>query len=116
VALTGAAAVVLGGDIFVVGGDASSTTSARTGPSTTAPSTTTPVTSAPSSTSTVWLFDPTSGACTPVGHLAVAVSHAGVAVVGSTAWLVGGESDGTPLSSVQSFVTTPGGSAGDATR
>jgi hypothetical protein len=55
----------------------------------------------------VWSFDPTSEKSTDVGHLPVAVSHAGVAVLGSTAWLVGGESNGTPVSSVQSFVTSP---------
>jgi hypothetical protein len=55
--------------------------------------------------STVWFFDPTAGTSTAVGQLPVAVSHAGVAVLGSTAWLVGGESDGTPVSAVQSVTT-----------
>ena len=31
------------------------------------------------------------------GHLQVPVSHAGVAADGSTAWLVGGESEGAPV-------------------
>jgi N-acetylneuraminic acid mutarotase len=95
--LTASAAVVLGHDVLLAGGD---TTSGGAGAST-AGSTPT------MSVSTVWSFDPTSETCTPVGHLSVAVSHAGVAVLGSTAWLVGGESNGTPVSSVQSFVTAP---------
>jgi Kelch motif len=102
--LAGAAAVVLGHDVLLAGGD-------EPLPASSAPTTgTSPVTSpsAPtSSTSTVWSFDPTSGTCTAAGHLAVAVAHAGVAVLGSTAWLVGGESDGTPVSAVQSLVVAP---------
>jgi N-acetylneuraminic acid mutarotase len=102
-ALAGAAAVVLGHDVLVAGGDtAPSTTGATT--TTAAGATTGP---APSSVSTVWSFDPASGHSTSVGQLPVAVSHAGLAVLGSTAWLVGGESDGTPVSTVQSFVTVP---------
>ena len=103
-ALAGAAAVALGHDVFVAGGD--------TAPSTTGTSTTTTAAGAStgpavSSVSTVWSFDPASGRSTSVGQLPVAVSHAGLAVLGSTAWLVGGESDGTPVSTVQSFVTVP---------
>jgi hypothetical protein len=118
-AVAATAAVVLGHDVIVAGGD--------TAPSTTGTSTTTtaagasPGSSTPvvSSVSTVWLFDPVSGLSTPVGQLPVAVSHAGVAVIGSTAWLVGGESDGTPVSTVQSFVavappTRPASSAANA--
>jgi hypothetical protein len=96
--LTASAAVVLGHDVLLAGGD---TTSGGAGTSTTGPAPTT------MSVSTVWSFDPTSETFTPAGQLPVAVSHAGVAVLGSTAWLVGGESDGTPVSSVQSFVTAP---------
>jgi hypothetical protein len=90
--LTGAAAVVLGPAILLVGGDTASTGS------------TTPTTA---SIATMWSFDPTTGKCTPVGQLPVAVAYAGVAVLGSTAWIVGGESNGTPVSAVQSFVTAP---------
>src|SRR5262249_21301371 len=35
------------------------------------------------------------------GQLQVPVSHAGITVAGSSAWLVGGESGGTPVSAVQ---------------
>jgi Kelch motif protein len=94
VAVTGAGAVVVNGHILVAGGD------------TTAPAAGSSPSTAPTSTATVWSFDPTTGRSAVAGHLAVAVSHAGVAVLGSTAWLVGGESNGTPVSSVQSMVLT----------
>jgi hypothetical protein len=93
-AVTGAGAVVLKGHILVAGGD------------TTVPAAGSSPSSMPTSVSTVWSFDPTTGRSAVAGHLAVAVSHAGVAVLGSVAWLVGGESDGTPVSSVQSMVVT----------
>jgi N-acetylneuraminic acid mutarotase len=97
--LTGAAAVVLGRVIFLAGGDTSSISTST--PTITGASTTP---SPPASTSTVWSFDPASGTWRQAGHLAVPVSHAGLTVLGSTTWLVGGESDGTPVSAVQSFV------------
>jgi N-acetylneuraminic acid mutarotase len=65
--------------------------------------------------STVWFFDPAAGTSTVVGQLPVAVSHAGLVVLGATAWLVGGESDGTPVSAVQSIVTVPSPTTGGAT-
>jgi hypothetical protein len=98
--LSGAAAVVLGDDVLLAGGD---TEADVTAPSTTAANPGGPTTTA---VSTIWFFDPLSGRSTAVGQLAEAVSHAGVAVVGSRAWLVGGESDGAPQSVVQSFVAT----------
>jgi hypothetical protein len=115
--LAGAAAIVLGHDIFVAGGDstapASRTSTSTTTTSTTTTSTTPAGSAAPTSgpttstVSTVWSYDPTSGTSTTVGHLFLAVSHAGVAVLGSTAWLVGGEANGTPVSSVQNLVVAP---------
>ena len=100
--LTGAAAAVLGHDVLVAGGNTAATPVKKRGPAPPPPplrrTTTTSV-------STVWWFDPASGRVRSVGQLAVPVSYAGVAVIGATAWLVGGESDGTPVSAVQSFVT-----------
>jgi len=90
--VTGASAVALGGEVLVVGGD---TSAAGAAPGTTAPTL--------SSVTTVWWFDPTSGTAKPVGRLAMAVAHAAVAVLGSTAWVVGGESGGTPVAAVQSL-------------
>jgi hypothetical protein len=105
--LSGAAAVVLGHDIVLAGGDTPSPSNGTSSAATTtgpASATSSPTTS---TVSTIWSYDPTSQATETVGRLFVAVSHAGVAMLGSTAWLVGGESDGTPVSAVQNLVTAP---------
>ena len=54
-----------------------------------------------STVSTIWAFDPATRRLRPAGRLQVPVSHAAVAVTGSTAWIVGGESGGALVSSVQ---------------
>ncbi|MGC8472635.1 MAG: hypothetical protein ACP5PM_10145 [Acidimicrobiales bacterium] len=82
----GAAAFDLGGTLLLAGGDSN------------APGT------PPSSGSTIWSFDPATGAFHLVGHLAVPVAYAAVVVEGSTAWLIGGEHDGVPVSTVQKVV------------
>ena len=98
--LAGALAVTLNNELFVAGGD---TTAAR--PVTAGLGTTQLAAgrlSSPSATvSTVWAFDPATKRLLRAGNLQVPVSHAGVAVIGSTAWIVGGESGGALLSSVQ---------------
>ena len=100
--LAGALAVTLNNELFVAGGD---TTVAR--PVTAGLGTTQLVPrrfSSPSSTvSTIWAFDPATKRLLRAGNLQVPVSHAGVAVIGSTAWIVGGESGGALLNSVQMF-------------
>jgi N-acetylneuraminic acid mutarotase len=93
VALSGASAVSLGGQVFVIGGDTTSATGTA-GPGSGAARTT---------SGTVWAFDASTGAVRSAGHLTVPVSLAGVAVVGQTAWVVGGESDGAPVTDVQSI-------------
>ena len=82
----GAAAFVLGGHLFLAGGDSY------------APGST------PSTGSTIWSFDPSTGKFRLVGHLAAPVSYAAVAVEGSTAWLIGGERDGVPVAFAQKVV------------
>ena len=82
----GAAAFVLGGKLFLAGGDSN------------APGT------PPSSGSTIWSFDPSTGGFRLVGHLAAPVAYAAVVVEGGTAWLVGGERDGVPIATVQKVV------------
>jgi len=70
---------------------------------------------APATTNTVatiWAFDPTSSRLLPAGHLQVPVSHAGVAVMGVTAWVIGGESGGNPVAAAQ--MLTPDSAFGDA--
>ncbi len=105
--LTGAAAAEFGGQVVLAGGDTTSPGTGGEATTTTAGASSAAVGPATSSVSSIWSFDPVSGACTLAGHLPVAVSHAGVAVLGSTAWLVGGETGGTPVSAVQSLVAVP---------
>ena len=62
--------------------------------------------------STIWAFNPDSDTALAAGRLQVPVSHVGVTVVGSTAWLVGGESNGTQVSAVQ--MLTPNAKFGSA--
>jgi len=85
-AVQGAAAFVLGGTIFLAGGDSN------------APGT------PPSSGTTIWSFDPKSGAFRVAGHLAAPVAYAAVAVSKGTVWLVGGERDGVAVTSAQRIV------------
>ncbi|MHB8682222.1 MAG: Kelch repeat-containing protein, partial [Acidimicrobiales bacterium] len=62
--------------------------------------------------STIWSFDPATGKLAVAGRLQVPVSHASATVVGSTAWLVGGETGGTQQSTVQ--MVTPNKAFGTA--
>jgi len=94
--LEGASAFVLRGRIFVAGGDSAISGSG-----------------AARSSGSIWAFDPGSTGTGPRHHRAVpasftlagtlseGVSNAGTAVTGGSAWLVGGEHDGTPISAVQ---------------
>ena len=139
--LSGAVAVTLAGHIYVVGGESTTTQSSTPGIGTTqlgASSSSNPgagksgaitdrhvsgaetavrllasnTQDATSTVSTIWAFDPSSGRFGLAGHLQVAVSHPGVAVLGSTAWLIGGESEGSQVSTVQ--MLTPNAAFGPA--
>ena len=77
--LAGAAAVTIGGHVYVAGGD----------------------TTGGSTVGTIWAFDPPAGKLLAAGNLQSPVANAGLALVGHTAWLVGGESGGTPVANVQ---------------
>lgn len=81
--LQGAAAFVLGGHVYLAGGDTSSSNS-------------------PVSNSAVWLYQ-SGSAMKQVATLPEAVSNAGVAESGGTVWLVGGENNGKTTSVVQSI-------------
>jgi len=73
-----AAAVVLGGRVYVLGGEANGVPSDR-----------------------AWRFDPATGKMSPAGRLPFPVAGGAAAVVGSTAYLIGGRgSGGSPLRSV----------------
>jgi hypothetical protein len=90
-ALQGASAFVLGGHIFLAGGDSY------------------PPGANPVSGSTIWSFDPATGAFHMAGHLAAPVAYAATVVVGKSAWLIGGERDGTPVTTAQRIVLTTSG-------
>ena len=79
--LAGAVAMTLHNEVFVAGGE----------------------TAAGNTVPTIWAFNPTTKQkqLLPAGRLQVPVSHAGVAVIGSTGWIVGGETRGGLVSAVQ---------------
>lgn len=107
--LAGAAAMTVGGELFVAGGDSTAPqrltpgiggTQLPAGESSAGPGSE----AAPVRTATqaaIWAFDPATRRMLPAGRLQVPVSHAGVAVSGSAAWIIGGESDGALVSAVQ---------------
>jgi outer membrane protein assembly factor BamB len=107
-ALVGAAAVTVDGELFVAGGESPAATKPTPGLGTTQ-LTGQPIANAglegPSSptrtVSTIWAYDPASGRLLPAGRLQVPVSHAAVAADGSTAWIVGGESNAARVFAVQ---------------
>ncbi len=80
--LQGAVAFTLGRSVYLAGGTPSSD-------------------SAQPASRTVYSFDSRRGAVRRAGRLRVAAAYAGVAVLGDTAWILGGESAGRTLSSVQ---------------
>ena len=105
--LSGSAAMTLNGEIFLAGGESSTrqrdvrgagTTQLTPGESSTAGGA---VASSLSTVDTIWAFDPVRNRVLVAGRLQVPVSHAGVAVTGSTGWIVGGESRGSMVDSVQ---------------
>jgi len=97
--LAGAAAVTVDGELFVAGGDSPTATRLTPGVGTTQLSGQSGA--GGSTVATIWAFNPATRRLLPAGRLQVPVSHAAVAVTGSTAWIVGGESGGTLVSSVQ---------------
>lgn len=108
--LAGAAAVTVGGELFVAGGDSTSAQRLTPGAGLTQLSpgqSSQPGGSAESSSPgtfpvpTIWAFDPVSRRLLVAGQLQVPVSHAAVAVSGSAAWIVGGESGGALVDTVQ---------------
>jgi len=101
--LSQASAVAIGDRILVIGGNAvirppgsPSRGSGRSNTTSTLPPRTLTV-------PTIWSFDPATAKVTKVGQLSVPVAQAGVALLGSTIWVIGGQSNGAPASSVQSI-------------
>jgi hypothetical protein len=83
-ALQGASAATLDDNIYLAGGRTTSTVQG-----------------------TIWAYEPATATMVVAGHLSLPVSDSGLAVVGATAWLVGGESGDGPVASVQSFRPLP---------
>ncbi|HEV2376826.1 MAG TPA: PQQ-binding-like beta-propeller repeat protein [Streptosporangiaceae bacterium] len=104
--LTGATAATVGGEVLVAGGDSPAPQGLRPGVGATQLSpgeASAPTGGDPGTTSvaTIWAFDPATRGMLSAGRLQVPVAHAAVAVSGSTAWIVGGESNGSLVSAVQ---------------
>jgi outer membrane protein assembly factor BamB len=94
--LMGAGAAVIAGHVYVAGGVGAATSGAGG-----------------ADLADVWAFDPATGKLLRAGTLPSPVAYAGVAVVGSRAWLVGGERSGSPVASVEMFTPNTGfGTAG----
>lgn len=100
VALSGASAVTLGGELFLAGGLSNVAKPVALGMGTTQLSSAS-VNASSDTVGTIWAVDTVAGRLLPAGQLQVPVANAGVAVLGSTAWLIGGETDGTVTASVQ---------------
>ena len=107
----GAAAISLGGAVFVVGGE---TSAGASGVAASVPGAPAAATGQGTQTSgAIWAFHPAKVSFTSDGMLQTPVSHAGVVVLGATAWLVGGSSGGVPTSIVQSVtLASPPGHPG----
>ncbi len=107
--LAGAAAVTVDGEVFVAGGESAAAQHRVPGLGTTQLTTggagggagTGAASPATATVSTIWAFDPATRRLLPAGRLQVPVSHAAAVVTGSTAWIVGGESSGALVATVQ---------------
>jgi hypothetical protein len=107
--LSGATAVTVGNELFVAGGESTVTQrltpgvgTTQLGPGQSSGAGAAEASSSPTSTvSTIWAFDPAAKRLLPAGRLQIPVSHAAVTVTGSTAWIIGGESHGALVASVQ---------------
>ena len=107
--LAGAAAVTMGGELLLAGGESTvpqrmipGMGTTQLGPAAFGPG----AGGAASSPRTytvraIWAFNPATRRLLPAGRLQVPVSHAGAAVIGSRAWIVGGESNGSQVTVVQ---------------
>jgi outer membrane protein assembly factor BamB len=103
--LAAAAAVNLGGTIYLAGGEGPSINSLPPGVGTTQLDGWATAAGSPapglSAAAEIWSFNPVTAAVVEAGRLQVPTSHAGVAVDGTAAWLIGGEDGSTMLGTVQ---------------
>jgi outer membrane protein assembly factor BamB len=109
--LEAAAAVNLDGHIYLAGGERPAGAGTVLGVGSTQRNGWASASGAPaaglSAAGEIWSFNPTTAALMPAGRLQVPTSHAGVAVDGNTAWLVGGEDGSTTLGTVQMMKANP---------
>ncbi len=117
--LEAAAAVNLGGTIYVAGGESTSPHAGTAGVGTTQlggwASASIPPTAGVAPVGDVWAFVPATDTVDRAGQLQVPVSHAGVVVQGGSAWLIGGESGSSMVGTVQWLRPNPAfGIAGTA--
>ena len=112
--LQGSAAVELGRNVYLVGGETTKHEARSQGVGNLQLATRShPAGSPPLFTvSTIWAFNPDTHQLLPAGRLQVPVAHAGVSVLGRRAWVVGGESGASQLADVQ--MLTPNRSFGTA--
>jgi hypothetical protein len=101
--VAGASAFVLDGHLYVAGGVGPA--SPASGPSAAGSESGSGLST--SALSSVWGFDPKLHQVLPAGALPVPTSYAGSVVVGSRAWLIGGEDGGRPLANVEMFEPNP---------
>jgi len=107
--LAGSAAVTLDGVIYLAGGETTDITAATTWPSDgdTGVTPTGASSAGTASVATIWAFNPRGASLAVAGTLQVPVANAGLAVSGGTAWLLGGETNGRPVSAAQMFRPDP---------
>lgn len=92
--VTGASAAALEGVLYICGGETSAVGGTTPNPG-------------------IWAYDPATGSALAAGRLRVPVSHAGIAVLGQRAWVVGGETATGPVGAVQMLTPNVGfGAAG----
>ncbi len=100
--LAGAAAVVVGGRLYLAGGaEPASAATAAPGTPTGATAGTSAGQPSASATTDVFAFDPVTDKFLRAGSLPEPFAYGAAVVVGNRAWLVGGERSGTPVSSVE---------------
>lgn len=106
VPLSGAAAFNINGEIFLAGGISNQPENIIQGVGTTqVPGIA--VNSSSLTQNTIWAVDTAKGLFLKAGVLQLPVANAGVSVIGSHAWIVGGEYNGSVVSSVQMVTPNP---------
>jgi N-acetylneuraminic acid mutarotase len=104
--LSGAAAVTVGGQVLVIGGTTTATPNLAPPAGSAGSSGASTGTSSSVTSPNVWWFNPSTDRASRVAQLPEPVSNAGIAVIGTVVWVIGGESNGTPVSAVQSLSVT----------